>query len=375
MIWAAVFALAASAPAEAIAFKKTVIDSRFVSEGLAVGDVNRDEKLDIVAGNVWYEGPRWVPHEIAPVAKLDPKTQYSNCFHTWLADLNHDGWLDQIVIGMPGERAIWRENPRGQSIPWSEHPIWRNACNESPLYVHLFRKGKKVLVMGSDESVLAWFEPAKDPYAEWICHPISGLGGAGAQRYSHGLGVGDLDGDKKNEVLTTEGFYTVPSDPDSSPWPFTKASLGPECAQMCVGTIGRSPDRFVFTSSAHRRGVWAFKKGEAGAFDRLVIDETISETHAAVFARLGKDKVPNFVTGKRKWAHPPGMDIGWDEDSLLVRYELKMGQSGLSWQRYVIDEDSGVGTQFVVEDVNKDGMADIVVSNKNGVFLFVQQKA
>lgn len=34
---------------------------------------------------------------------------------------------------------------------------------------------------------------------------------------------------------------------------------------------------------------------------------------------------------------------------------------------------SGVGTQFVVQDVDGDRKADIVTSNKNGVFLFKQQ--
>ena len=37
-----------------------------------------------------------------------------------------------------------------------------------------------------------------------------------------------------------------------------------------------------------------------------------------------------------------------------------------------IDTDSGIGTQFVVDDVNGDQLPDIVVSNKKGVFVFEQ---
>jgi phage host-nuclease inhibitor protein Gam len=106
------------------------------------------------------------------------------------------------------------------------------------------------------------------------------------------------------------------------------------------------------------------------SFVRSTIDETISETHAACLAKLGKSKTLNLITGKRKWAHPPGVDVGSEEPSWLVRYELREGK----WTRYLIDENSGVGTQFVVQDMNRDSLQDIVVSNKNGVFMFIQAR-
>jgi hypothetical protein len=347
------------------AFRKAIVDSRFVAEGVAVGDVNRDGRLDLLAGNVWYEAPHWRPHEIAPAANLDPKTQYSNCFHTWADDLNGDGWPDQIVIGMPGEKAIWRENPKGKAGHWKEHLIWHSAGNESPHYTDLHGKGKKVLVMGTDDDYLWWFEPASDPYAPWVCHRISGSKGAGSQRYSHGLGIGDLDGDGKNEVLTAKGYYVAPSDSRSSPWKFVAADLGPDCAHM----VGLGPQKGLLTTSAHARGVWWFRPAPEGGFIRETIDETVSQTHAAILASLGKQSRPNLITGKRKWAHPPGVDVGSDEPSWLVRYEL--GSNG-KWARHLIDDASGVGTQFVVQDLDSDGALDIVVANKNGVFVFWQ---
>ena len=350
-----------------IHFKKTAVDTRFVAEGVAAGDVNRDGKLDILAGNLWYQAPKWEPHEIAPFVFVNPKGDYSNCFHNWTADLNHDGWVDQILIGMPGEKAIWRENPKGAPGSWKEHPIWRSAGNESPLYEDLLGDGKKVLIMGTDDTYLAWFEPAPDPYAEWICHPVSGLKGPGSQRYSHGLGVGDLDGNGHNEILTTAGYYSAPKDPRQSPWSFAKADLGPECAHMLT------LDRDVLTTAAHARGVWWFSPDANGTFERHLVDETIAGTHAAVLARFGQSKTPNLITGKRKWAHPPGVDPGSEEPSWIVRYELNKTGKGTTWVRYVIDESSGVGTQFIVQDMNRDGLLDIATANKNGVFLFEQR--
>ena len=224
-----------SAIPKGVNFRKTVLDTRFVAEGVAVADVNRDGKLDIIAGNVWYEGPHWMPHEIAPVQSVDRAHGYSNCFNSWAVALNRNGWVDQLVIGMPGERAFWRENPGKAGGPWREHAVWRSACNESPLFVDLLGNGKRVLVMGYDDDKMAWFEPSPDPYAEWQCHDVSREKGPGSQRYSHGLGVGDINGDGRNEILTIEGYYVMPRDPRSGPWRFVKADLGPECAQMRSG--------------------------------------------------------------------------------------------------------------------------------------------
>lgn len=340
-------------------FFNTVIDTQFVAEGVAIADVDRDGKLDIMAGNAWYRAPAWKRHEIAPIKMIDPKTGYSNCFNSWAEDVNRDGWPDQILIGIPGEKAIWRENPKGDERPWKEHLIWHSACNESPLFVDLFKNGKRVLIMGTDDDYLAWFEPDREPTKPWIMHPISSLKGVGSQRYSHGLGIGDLTGDGKNDVLTIGGYYVQPTDSKQS-WTFVKADLGPDCAHMWVFGKG------VVSSSAHGRGIWFHEPQADGTFKRHVIDETIGQTHSLQLVEIGGK--PNLVTGKRKWAHRPGVDVGSEEPSWLVRYEFDRG----NWIRHLIDEKSGVGTQFEVRDMNGDGKLDIVTSNKNGVFLFTQ---
>jgi hypothetical protein len=80
------------------------------------------------------------------------------------------------------------------------------------------------------------------------------------------------------------------------------------------------------------------------------------------------DGQQDFITGKRYMAHN-GKDPGEFEKALLVWYEFKPNPSP-TWVEHVIDEDSGAGIQFFVEDMNKDKKSDLVLSNKKGVFLF-----
>ena len=40
-----------------VSWKKTVIDGKFRSEGVAIADVNKDGKTDVLVGDSWYEAP------------------------------------------------------------------------------------------------------------------------------------------------------------------------------------------------------------------------------------------------------------------------------------------------------------------------------
>src|SRR3954453_5205107 len=106
-------AVSAADPARSpIVWRKTVLDKKFHSEGVAVADVNKDGKPDILAGDVWYEAPDWTMHEIRKVGDYgDGSKGYSQSFACFADDFNHDGWVDVIVIGFPGQPCHWYENP------------------------------------------------------------------------------------------------------------------------------------------------------------------------------------------------------------------------------------------------------------------------
>ncbi|CAN5245470.1 hypothetical protein BH10PLA2_BH10PLA2_21180 [soil metagenome] len=379
----------ADTPASSIGWKKTVIDTKFRAEGATFADVNRDGKTDILTGEVWYEAPNWTPHEIRP-SKRDYGNGiagYSESFSCWADDVNGDGYPDLIVICFPGAPCYWYENPKGKDGHWQAHEIWPSACNETPIFADLFGNGKKVLVMGwqpkgkENMGQMAWFTPGKDPTKPWEMHPISvpsapGKEVPGTQKFSHGLGVTDFNGDGRNDVVCTGGWWEQPATDDGKPWKFHPAKLGDACADMFAYDVDGDGLKDVLSSSAHKYGIWWLKQrsgGENPSFEKKdLFKDLLSETHAMHFVDINGDGRPDLVTGKRWWSHGKN-EPGSSMPAVIIWFENKKDKDGMT--RFIphqVDDDSGIGVQFSVGDVNGDGLPDIVTANKKGVFLLEQ---
>jgi hypothetical protein len=374
-----------------VSWKKTAIEAKFRSEGVAIADINKDGKLDVLVGDSWYEAPKWIKHDIRkPGDYGDGLHSYSECMTCWTDDINGDGWADQIVVGFPGSPALWYENPKGKPGYWSQHEIWPSACNETPLYADLFGDGRRVLVMGwqpkgkDDEGQMAWFAPLSDATQPWEMHPVSepsspGKIIPGTFRFAHGLGVGDLNGDGRQDVICTGGWWEQPRSgrASSTPWAFHPAHLGDAVADMIAYDVNHDGKADVIASSAHQYGIWWFEQGDAKngspAFSRHdLFPDLVSETHALIAADINGDGLKDLVTGKRFWSHGQN-EPGSDKPARLYWFEASRGPEGkLAFTPREIDDQSGIGTQFVVADFNGDGLLDIVTANKKGVFLFEQ---
>ncbi len=367
-------------------FTRITVDRGFRSEGVAVADINRDGRTDILAGNLWYEAPDWTPHEIQPVQKFDAAKGYSNSFVNFADDINGDGWPDQILIDTPGIPPVfWRENPKSKGGHWTEHKIFKNACNESPAYAQLIGKdSRRALVFSYDDSQMAWYEPSEDSSKEFAARLIGEKIAKdkakehGVYRYSHGLGIGDIDADGLKDVIIRTGYWRQPADARrNGQWEFIPADLGDDCAQMHVYDVDADGLPDVVSSSAHGVGIWWHRQtktaGGQRRFVKHVIDDSFSQSHALEMADINGDGLPDLVTGKRFWAHGPKGDVDPNAPAVLVWYELKRDKSGVRWIKHLIDDDSGVGTQFVVADINNDRKPDIVTSNKKGVHVFLQK--
>jgi hypothetical protein len=172
-------------------------------------------------------------------------------------------------------------------------------------------------------------------------------------------------------------------DATTSGWVFHPADLGEDCSQIYAldggpfatvdGRPGAVADgrRGLVSSSAHRFGIWWHEKTDSGWVHHDIFSG-VSETHALAYADVNGDGLADLVTGKRYFAHN-GEDPGAYEASALYWFERRGGVRP-EWVPHLVDTDSGVGLQVLVEDLDGDGLVDIVVANKKGVFFFQQVK-
>ena len=83
----------------------------------------------------------------------------------------------------------------------------------------------------------------------------------GTQRFSHGLGVTDVNGDGRLDVVCTGGWWEQPATADDKPWKFHPApSLNQPCANMFAYDVDGDGLNDILCTSAHKYGIWWFKQ-------------------------------------------------------------------------------------------------------------------
>ncbi len=355
-----------------IDFKKHVLDPVFRSEGVGYGDFNNDGLLDIAAGSVWFEAPDWKMHSLLEKPNEFSIKTYSDTFCNWSEDVNGDGRPDLIVVDFPGKQTWWFENPGQAGGAWKRHQITAVTNNESPAYRDLFGEGRRELILGFPGQRMGFARPGQTADDEWRLTPISASGSPGTDQFSHGLGIGDINGDGRLDIVIPEGWWEQPDLSHSGAWEFHPAPLGEPASQMYVYDFDGDGDADVLSSSAHRTGIWWHEQTPDG-WKTHEIDASIAQTHAMCFADINGDGLPDFVTGKRYYAHN-GRDPGEDKPAVLYWYELSRTGGWPTWTPHLIDQDSGVGTHFEVVDMNNDGLLDVIISNKKGTHYFEQTR-
>lgn len=373
-------------------WKTKQLSDKFYSEGATVGDFNSDGKADVASGPFWYEGPDFeVEHQFYAQDAFDPHG-YSNNFFAYTEDFNHDGRDDILIYGFPGKDASWFENPGPTDRFWTRHQVLDVVDNESPTFIDINGDGKRDVVCSSGGFFGFATVPADAPEKPWRFRKISTNSAGG--RFTHGMGVGDLSGDGRVDLLEKNGWWEQPESLDGDPvwklhpFPFSK---GHGNAQIFTDDVDADGDLDVVCSlNAHGYGLAWFENETSGVngaeqvqlTEHLIMGENstenpygvcFSQLHAVEYVDINGDGLKDIVTGKRYWAHGPTGDADPMGPAVVYWFEHRVtsGKS-VEWIPHLIDDESGVGTEVDVADVNGDGLLDVVTANKKGTYVHVQ---
>src|SRR5436853_527028 len=113
-----------------IMFKRTQLDAKFRSEGVAVGDFNGDGRLDIAAGSVYARPSASGLWKLTPISASNAPGTDRFSHGIGAGDINGDGRTDVVVT------EGWWEAPadKAQST-WVFHPVkFGGPCSQMYVY-------------------------------------------------------------------------------------------------------------------------------------------------------------------------------------------------------------------------------------------------
>lgn len=392
-----------------VTFEKKQLTDQFWAEGANAGDFNHDGVMDIVYGPYWWAGPDYKNrHTYAPdnqsfkLKKADGSEEtipgfegalgknnaYSKNFFAYSYDFNRDGWDDILILGFPGEKSSWFENPKGGDGLWKEHVALEVTDNESPAFVDITGDGKPEIVCSSKGSY-GWASPdPANPTALWKWHSLSPNNNY--HRFTHGMGVGDVNGDGKMDLLEKDGWWEQPASLAGDPvWKQHKYAFGIGGAQMLVYDVnGDGLNDVISSLAAHGFGfAWyeQVRSPEGITFKEHVFMNKepkenrygvkYSQLHALDLVDMDGDGIQDVVSGKRFWAHGPAGDPEPGAPAVLYWWKLvRHKDKTAEFVPQLVDAATGVGTQVVARDVNGDRLPDIIVGNKRGAFVLLQKR-
>ncbi len=408
-------ALAQAADQGADTFRMIQITDQFWCEGAYYGDFNHDGVQDVCGGPFWWAGPDFKQrHEFRPATKtskikksdgteitipgykgaLGHENDYSDDFLTFVYDFNQDGWDDIIVYGFPGTAVFWYENPQGKKNDdgnehWAPHKAIDVLDNESPAFGDLTGDEKPEIICNSG-GYFGYASPDwSHPDQPWTWHAITPKGPW--QRYTHGLGFGDVNGDGRADIIEANGWWEQPAslagDPVWANHPFPFAP-GTGSSQMYAYDFNGDGLNDVLTALApHGYGLAWYEQikadGKISFKQHLIMGKKpednaygvkFSQPHAIDLVDMNGDGVKDFVVGKRFWAHGPEGDEEPNAPAVLYWFQtVRSADKTAKFIPHLIDNDSGVGTQVAAADLNGDKRPDVIVGNKKGVFVFLQE--
>jgi hypothetical protein len=98
-----------------------------------------------------------------------------------------------------------------------------------------------------------------------------------------------------------------------------------------------------------------------------------SELHSVSLADVDGDGLKDIVTGKTYWSHHTQSPL-WDAGAVVYWFKLVRGKDRVDWIPYRAADETGVGRQVTVADVNADHLPDIVVGGMKGAHVLLHER-
>lgn len=350
------------------------------NEGCAVADVNRDGKLDLIAGTHWFAAPDFVPRPLRDIPQTMVEFYANNGDLAY--DVDGDGWIDVISGGWMESELNWYKNPgkKGLEKGWKWEPrLLVNGRGQNEVYDLRDLDGDGV----PEVFVSCWKK--EDPQVVWkFAKSADGkptlnrivIGDKGG----HGYAFGDINGDGREDIATESGWYERPTgDVLSKPWKFHSESAlpHPSCPFLAVDLTGDGRAELIW-GKAHAYGLYWWEQGKPKAdgtttWTEHLIDKSWSQIHVMLWTDLDGDGKPELVTGKRMRGHGDGDPGSFDP---AVLYYYAWDAKAKQFTRFDLSPpgaDVGTGMQIRVADLNGDGRPDVAVSGKTGTYILFNE--
>jgi hypothetical protein len=180
--------------------------------------VNRDGNMDVISGPYYYLGPDFATgRQFYAGITYNPTSEWPIMSMVNLAyDWTGDGWPD--VLNMSGNAGngvgTLSVNPKGENRRWDSSVVMQPpngvVGNEETLLKDIDGDGKPEIIH-TGQNTLRYSKPdPANPTGPWIVKTISEPGPWGVN-ISHGMGVGDINGDGLMDYISAYGWWEQPA--------------------------------------------------------------------------------------------------------------------------------------------------------------------